>query len=129
MTIAELLAHSPDILCLQEVDRLDKVLPPLHGAGYAHTYAAGPFKKHGCMIVHRESRLDKIAERKIVYDEVPFGEKADGSPRAGIGRVTKNIGLLVALQDKTDSTKGCIVATTHLFWHPRYVIRILHTAG
>ncbi|KAH7100197.1 Endonuclease/exonuclease/phosphatase [Auriculariales sp. MPI-PUGE-AT-0066] len=121
MTFAELLVHNADILCLQEVDRLDKILPILNAAGYSHTYTAGPRKLHGCMIVHRESHFEKIGERSVLYDSVAFGELQDGSPRAGIGRVTKNVGLVVALRDKFDARRGCLVATTHLFWHPSYV--------
>jgi len=33
---------------------------------------------------------------------------------------TRNIGLLVALQSRDQESEGLIVATTHLFWHPKY---------
>ncbi|KZW00655.1 hypothetical protein EXIGLDRAFT_710983 [Exidia glandulosa HHB12029] len=118
MTIAELTAHRADVLCLQEVDRLDKLLPPLHEAGYAHTYGAGPRKLHGCMILHRDALFDKIDERLVQYDQLSVG--ADEQPRIGIGRVTKNVALMVALRDRRDPSRGCVVATTHLFWHPAY---------
>ncbi|EJD55159.1 Endonuclease/exonuclease/phosphatase [Auricularia subglabra TFB-10046 SS5] len=120
MTLDELTMYNADVLCLQEVDRLDKLLPPLRDAGYQDTYGAGPGKLHGCMILHREQLLEKVGERVVQYDQLAVGPLHDGQPRLGIGRITRNIGLMVALRDKHAPGRGCIVATTHLFWHPSY---------
>jgi len=50
----------------QEVDRLEKLLPPLHTASYAETYAAGPDKRHGCMIVYRDTIFEKIKHTTVI---------------------------------------------------------------
>jgi RNA exonuclease NGL2 len=34
---------------------------------------------------------------------------------------TRNIGLILALRFRHDPTNGLIIATTHLFWHPKCV--------
>ncbi|KAG8907569.1 hypothetical protein FRB99_003493 [Tulasnella sp. 403] len=136
MLTGEILAYDPDIACLQEVDRLDKHLPILHAAGYDHTYATGPKKLHGCMIIYKAQIFEKVAERIVHYDDVdvnqfldtkqtaseePSTSVDDGQSRKRIAstRVTRNIALIVALARK-DGSPGCIVATTHAFWHPKY---------
>ncbi|KDQ12961.1 hypothetical protein BOTBODRAFT_34103 [Botryobasidium botryosum FD-172 SS1] len=119
----EIFTYDPDIACLQEVDGLDKLLPAVHGAGYGHTYASGRGKRHGCMILHRESLFTKLNEKTIYYDEeevrnAPSGDdEAAQRRRRGLSMRTKNIGLCVAFSRK-DRPSGCIVGTTHLFWHP-----------
>ncbi|KAG8945088.1 hypothetical protein FRC04_001249, partial [Tulasnella sp. 424] len=124
----EVLTYNPDIACLQEVDRLEKHLPVFHSAGYSHTYASGPQKLHGCMIMWKSDRFEKVAEQTVFYDEVdlnPFlnessPEDEEKPKRTASTRVTKNIGLILALVQKDDESKGCIVATTHTFWHPKF---------
>lgn len=121
---------------LQEVDRLEKLLPPLHAKGYAHTYAAGRGKKHGCMIIHQKAKLQSIHERTVYFDELDVHRPSlsdvteTESPeeiqrRKGSSRRTKNIALIVALKKNSATpdgqVQGYIVATCHLFWHPQYV--------
>lgn len=137
MLYRELLATQADILCLQvlsflphrpllehlfqEVDRLDKLLPVLANAGYAHHYAAGAGKKHGCLIAFKENMYTVAATKMIEYDNEHV--RLDGEEQARRGRSfnTRNIGSLVSLQSKSKENMGVIVATTHLFWHPRCV--------
>ena len=120
---------------MQEVDRLEKLLPPLRLGGYAYTYATGRGKRHGCMIIHKETKLEKLHERTVHFDECNLQESTttgEESPEEmrklrGSSRRTKNIALMVALRRKSATepsncdVAGYIVATTHLFWHPRYV--------
>ncbi|KAF8844004.1 Endonuclease/exonuclease/phosphatase [Paxillus ammoniavirescens] len=124
MIYAEILSHDADILCMQEVDRLDKLLPILDSAGYSYTYAAGPEKPHGCLIAYRNNMFQSVHAEVIEYDNLQVHHNPEFNPDARIGSShrTKNIGSIVALQwlGSDSQHKGYIVATTHLFWHPAY---------
>ncbi|KAG8759530.1 hypothetical protein FRC12_009727 [Ceratobasidium sp. 428] len=124
MILAEIVSHEADIFCLQEVDRQDKLLPTFHEAGFLESFGCGPGKKHGCMILHRTSKYKGIAERVVFYDEEIVRQEVleqEGANRSGLTHRTRNIGLLVALQDQVDPAAApVIVATTHLFWHGLY---------
>ncbi|KZV77045.1 Endonuclease/exonuclease/phosphatase [Peniophora sp. CONT] len=109
MTYEELLAPRADIICLQETDRLEKLLPVLDKAGYDHSYASGPRKKHGCCIAWRRNAFSKVDSKVLYYDDEP-----------GLSFRTRNIAHIVALR-RVDSEDGIVVATTHLFWHPAYI--------
>ncbi|EKM83805.1 hypothetical protein AGABI1DRAFT_51286, partial [Agaricus bisporus var. burnettii JB137-S8] len=125
----ELLSTDADILCLQEVDRLEKVLPILDKAGYSHRYAAGKDKKHGCLIAFKRQRFEQIHERVVFYDDQTVRDATDERAQRGHSFRTKNIGLILALRNQHDPTCGIIVATTHLFWHPKYTYERARQAG
>lgn len=108
-------------MCLQEVDRLEKLLPVLEGSGYSHTFAAGPKKKHGCLIAYAKDKFTKVDEKVVYYDDEEIRSDGDAKARRGSSFRTKNIGFMSALKSNEFESKGVIVATTHLFWHPRYV--------
>ncbi|CAK5280252.1 unnamed protein product [Mycena citricolor] len=114
----EILYQDADILCLQEVDGLDKLLPVLEKEGYRHHYASGPGKKHGCLIAFKNT-YEKIGDRLVLYDEQDVRRDGEDKFRRGSSFRTKNIGSLVALRCVSDETRSVIVGTTHLFWHPR----------
>ncbi|KAI4528876.1 Endonuclease/exonuclease/phosphatase, partial [Schizophyllum commune Loenen D] len=116
----ELLCQNADIMCLQETDRLDKLVPLLEKAGYETHYRAGVRKLHGCMIAYKKDRFSLMDERQVFYDNQVVNESEDLSEDARIGKSfrTNNTAPIVALRDK-DGDDGVIVATTHLFWHPR----------
>ncbi|KAG9004447.1 hypothetical protein FRB90_010883 [Tulasnella sp. 427] len=121
----EVLTYNPDIACLQEVDRLKKLLPIFRSAGYSHTYASGPQKPQGCMIIWKADAFHKVAEQTIFYDDddvnsLLYGDDGKRPNRIASTKVTGNIGLIVALARKDDETKGYIVATTHIFWNPDF---------
>ena len=120
MLYNEILSHAADIICLQEVDRLDKHLPLLEDAGYSHTYAVGPKKKHGCLIAYSRDKFTKVDERVVLYDEAEVRTDGDDRARRGCSFRTNNIGSMLALRRNDVEGKGIIVATTHLFWHPKY---------
>ncbi|KAL0951070.1 hypothetical protein HGRIS_007808 [Hohenbuehelia grisea] len=128
MLHSELLAPKADILLLQEVDRLEKLVPILEKSGYSHQYGAGPRKKHGCLIAY-SAKFKQTDTRTIQYDEQEVRSDGTESARRGSSFKTKNIGLLVALQSTENPDKGVIVATTHLFWHPRYTYERARQAG
>lgn len=121
MLYNEILSHKADIGCFQEVDRLEKLLLVLNGAGYSHAYASGPRKKHGCLIVFAQEKFVKVAERVVYYDDEEIRPEGDKHCRRGSSFRTKNIGFIVALAKNGCTGKGVVIATTHLFWHPKYV--------
>ncbi|KAF9583440.1 hypothetical protein BGW38_009455 [Lunasporangiospora selenospora] len=138
--LQEFLSFSPDLACLQEVDFWEETyLPALTKAGYETAYYRNFSKKHGCAIVWRKARFEKLEQLTIEYDD-------HGQPTFSTG----NVGLLVALKptqpkpaenpdpnadmvlsDELDIEAdgyddgpspnppgGILVATTHLFWRP-----------
>ncbi|KAL1737944.1 Endonuclease/exonuclease/phosphatase, partial [Schizophyllum fasciatum] len=117
----ELLCQDADILCLQETDRLDKLVPLLEKAGYATHYRAGVRKLHGCLIAYKKDRFSLVGERQVFYDNEIVNEREGISEEAGIGKTfrTNNTAPIVALKEN-NGEGGVFVATTHLFWHPRY---------
>ncbi|KAG8864246.1 hypothetical protein FRB96_006067 [Tulasnella sp. 330] len=147
MLTREILTYDPDIACLQEVDRLEKHLPVFSKAGYAHVYASGPAKRHGCLILYKEEMFEKGVEKTVFYDDTDLTQFLDGpshiledlkdpaifsqppmSPRIGSSIKTKNIASIVALARK-DGHPGCVIATTHTFWHPNLQdSRVIHVS-
>lgn len=105
-------------ILMQEVDRLDKLLPILDRAGYAWVYKAGPRKKHGCLVAYRKEAYTLADEEVVLYDEQDVREDGSDRARRGSSFRTKNIASLVRLRRSGTTSEGLIVATTHLFWHP-----------
>lgn len=116
----EILSHNADILCLQEVDRLEQLLPVLQKAGYSHHFGSGPGKLHGSIIAYKAQRFSLVAEKVVYYDEERV--RTDGSElgQRGVSFKTRNIGMIVALEANNNQSDSLVVATTHLFWHPKY---------
>ncbi|KAG0062903.1 hypothetical protein BGZ89_010308 [Linnemannia elongata] len=136
--LQEFLGFAPDLACLQEVDFWDEVYyPALTKAGYETAYYKNQNKKHGCAIIWRKTRFEKVEQKTLEYDD-------HGQPTFTTG----NVGLMVALKplkqaaknpdpnadmvlpdedDENEDTSanghaelpgGILVATTHLFWRP-----------
>lgn len=123
MNVQDTSTHIVTYQTSQEVDRIDKLGPVLESAGYAYTYACGPRKKHGCVIAYRKLVFIKIADHTIFYDDIEINSVADAPDehaRKGSSFKTKNIGLISALRRLDATDQHAVVATTHLFWHPRY---------
>ena len=100
------------------MDRLEKLLPVLDKAGYSYVFAAGPRKKHGCLIAFRTGAYSPVNEKMVEYDLQDVRDEGGETARRGSGFRTKNIASLVALKRVDSPSEGIIVATTHLFWHP-----------
>ncbi|KAG6842580.1 hypothetical protein C0991_000106 [Blastosporella zonata] len=83
---------------VKEVDRLEKIIPTLEKAGYAHHYAAGPGKKHGCLIAFKAELYTMISTKTVIYDVERVRDDGDDNARCGRSFHTKNIASLVALQ-------------------------------
>ncbi|KAH9175266.1 Endonuclease/exonuclease/phosphatase [Lactarius sanguifluus] len=118
MLFNEILSSDGDILCLQEVDRLQKLITVLEEAKYGHVYAAGPRKKHGSLVAFRKDSYKIHGNTVICYDDIDIRPDGSESSRKGLSFRTKNVGNIVALEKVGDPSEGYIVATTHLFWHP-----------
>lgn len=130
MLHAEVLSHSADIMCMQEVDRIEKLSPVLEQAGYCSTYATGSGKQHGCLIAYKRNKYNRLDELVIEYDKQEVREDSSHpAARIGSSRVTRNIGFVVALAEAGADHQGVIVATTHLFWHPAFTYERARQAG
>jgi len=105
----------------QEVDRLEKLIPVLERAQYSHCYGAGPGKKHGCLIAYKQTLFTKVSDHFVRYDQEEVRDAEGERARTGRSFQTRNIGIIVALKSVGDDSQGVIIATTHLFWHPKYV--------
>ncbi|KAG0269512.1 hypothetical protein DFQ27_003200 [Actinomortierella ambigua] len=142
--LQEMLNYGPDIACLQEVDFWDETyLPAFSKAGYDAVHYRNAKKKHGCAIIWRRSRFEKVEQRTIEYDDCgqptfltgnigimvglkPVSSKAAENPDPNADMVLpedreeitqKNGGPHDNQQDSSDQG-GLVVATTHLFWRP-----------
>ena len=60
-----------------------------------------------------------VSDKVIYYDQYVPMDNDSGRSLTGNTFKTRNIGLLVALQSLDQESEGFIVATTHLFWHPK----------
>ncbi len=58
-------------------------------ASYSHHYAAGPNKKHGCLIAFKTSLYSKIGDRKVEYDNEEVRDDVEGPGRKGASFRTK----------------------------------------
>jgi RNA exonuclease NGL2 len=99
----------------QECDRLDDVkgATPDHAA----VEAKGPGKLHGLVVLYRQARFRQLTTRTVMLDDEELTPEAETPvARRGISRQTRNIGLIVALQETAEERekKGLIVVTTHL---------------
>lgn len=138
---AEMTAHDWDVGAFQEVDKIEVHGPNLERSGRRYLYAKGyAAKQHGLMIAWRVQtgkstpgsfRLsfqnEAVGSKVIYFDQECVGAKLEG--RKGLSRVTRNIALIAALASTDDGTKGIIVATTHLFWHPMHAYERVRQTG
>ncbi|KAF8676612.1 hypothetical protein AX14_004870 [Amanita brunnescens Koide BX004] len=125
----EILSQRPDIMCLQEVDRLEELIPVLDRAQYSHYYGAGPGKKHGCLIAYKQTLFTKVSDYLVTYDDEEVRVTGDDRVRKGRSFQTRNIGIIVALKSNGNNSRGVVIATTHLFWHPKYTYERARQAG
>ena len=122
--IAELSSYDFDVGCFQEVDSINEPGQVVQKLGYAYEYERGySNKKHGLMIAWRTKTSERpsfegpILKRVLCLDDMaPWGTEVQGP---SLTRITRNIALIVALPF-SGREGGIIMATTHLFWHPRY---------
>lgn len=95
-------------------------LPSMPNHKYVETKGHG--KLHGLVIMYRSARYRVKASQTLYLDEehilpAPRDGESDGMDerrRRGGTRKTKNVGLIVALEDVHKEKEGIVVATTHL---------------
>ncbi|KAG0290325.1 hypothetical protein BGZ98_003515 [Dissophora globulifera] len=143
--LQELLSCSPDIACLQEVDFWDDFYQPsLTKAGYETVYYRNVNKKHGCAIIWRKSRFEKVEQSTVEYDDIgqptfmtgniglmvglrPLSQRIENAdPNADMvlsdddeeGQDVDLEGRAASSKEESDLPGGILVATTHLFWRP-----------
>ena len=122
--VAEMTSHDNDLGCFQEVDSINEIAPSIRQAGFDFVYERGyEEKKHGLMIMWKTKASTRATFESPVWKKVvrlddvdKWGDTVDGP---SLSRCTRNILLIVALPFSS-GPGGIIVATTHLFWHPRY---------
>lgn len=71
----------------------------------------GRGKLHGLVVLYRTDRYKLKARHTVYLDEESLSDKEGREGRGGT-RQTKNVGLIVGLED--GDGKGVVVATTHL---------------
>ena len=100
--------HVRSLISSQEVDRLHKLTPVLEKAGYDHIFAAGPQKKHGCLIAYHRDKYSICGKSSVCYDDQNVRQGDKRSSRGSSFR-TKNIASLVALKTFAGGGAGFIV--------------------
>ncbi|WFD21430.1 hypothetical protein MEQU1_000079 [Malassezia equina] len=131
--VAEFRSHDFDVGCFQEVDSINELGPAVQKMGYAYEYERGyANKKHGLMIAWRSKPGERpsfqvpIMKRVLTLDDMaPWDHEVQGP---SLTRITRNIAMIVALPF-ADKEGGIVVATTHLFWHPRYAYERVRQAA
>lgn len=119
----EIKFYYSDILCLQEVDKIQWErfwADALAEADYKGEFFTYPGKVHGVAIAWNTKMFDEnpITVIPLTLDKINAGGEIPTTTR------TRSVALIVALRFKTgnpnydlNKPNGVIVATTHLFWH------------
>ena len=93
-----------------------------------HIEVKGHKKLHGLVVLYRRARYRVRASKTIYFDEehINTSSPAEKSPeteslpleemrrRRGGTRTTKNVGVVVALEDAAGGKDGLVVSTCHL---------------
>ncbi|ORX94389.1 Endonuclease/exonuclease/phosphatase [Basidiobolus meristosporus CBS 931.73] len=143
----EILSHSPDILCLQELDKYEDFFgPELTKAGYEGRYHQkdGNSEKDGCAILWKKEKFSHLSHYKVIYDRDEITSGAESytqipTPTTALAESeqqlvstdipvthpeallrTRNVGLVVALKANSEEkgNYGLIVTSSHLYWRP-----------
>ncbi|CBQ70899.1 conserved hypothetical protein [Sporisorium reilianum SRZ2] len=125
--------HGWDVGCFQEVDRMDVHGETLTKDGFSFVYEKGyRQKQHGLFVAWRQDLFGERAHSQLTIDlDAESVAPASEPVRTACSRVTRNVGLFVALgkRDGSASRPGLIVATTHLFWHPMHAYERARQSG
>lgn len=77
--------------------------------------ARGHGKLHGLVVLYRASQWKARATRAVALDLEALSPEASGAvAQRGVSRQTRNMGLIVALEDKNKPGEGFVIVTTHL---------------
>lgn len=127
--LAEIKHYNADILCLQELDRLQFKtfwITEFEKLGYTTKFYRFNTKNHGVAIVFKSNLFICKHQSFIKYDQDIIHEPNEKKlPGARI--VTNNVGFMAYLEFQPHLIKqfpnlakrnGIIMGNTHLFWHP-----------
>jgi len=92
---------TPDVVCLQEVDRFAELEAPLHAAGYSGAWVGKAAGRDGCCVFYRRERFALRWVRPLRYLDAE-------------GRNATQVALLLALLDRRRGDAPLLVVTTHL---------------
>eukprot|EP00727_Mastigamoeba_balamuthi_P007380 m51a1_g3262 putative potential mrna deadenylase and ccr4-not complex subunit ccr4p (347) ;mRNA; r:195950-197128 len=100
--LRELLHYSPDIGCLQEVDRVMAIRRPLESAGYSVIVRSRPMRPDACVLFYRNARFSLELTEQIDYDCVASDRSAVATFAGGNTRalLTGNVGVMAVLVDR-----------------------------
>lgn len=129
--------HGWDVGCFQEVDRMDVHGGMMQRDGFSYVYEKGyRQKQHGLLVAWKRDLFGERPHSQMTIDlDAESVAPASERVRTACSRITRNVGLFVALRaqsskDKEASTSpGLIVATTHLFWHPMHAYERARQSG
>ncbi|CDS01128.1 hypothetical protein [Sporisorium scitamineum] len=125
--------HGWDVGCFQEVDRMDVHGETLKKDGFSFVYEKGyRQKQHGLLVAWRQDLFGVRPHSQLTIDlDAESVAPASEPVRTACSRVTRNVGLFVALDTRNTgaSSPGLIVATTHLFWHPMHAYERARQSG
>lgn len=120
--------YKPDILFLQEIDKAKYNsfwVPICNKLGLEAHFSTYPDKHHGLVIAYKAKYFALKEKKEIFYDGLPTASDGTSSLVPMNSLLTKNTGVIVALEIKKDETcthetnnEGIVIATTHLYWHP-----------
>ncbi|KAI5968079.1 NGL2 [Candida margitis] len=127
--LEELLWYAPDILCLQECDKIQYLhfwQAELKNSGYDSKFYRYNTKNHGLVIAFKQDWFTCKHQSYIKYDqEFEYEPYEPKLPDQRI--VTNNVGFMCFLEFKPSLVEqypylaernGMIIGTTHAFWHP-----------
>ena len=100
-----MLSSAPDLLFLQEVDRLEDVAPRLLTAGLSHATAQRPTRPDALVTAWSTERFTLVETVVVNFDDLA----APGETRL----LRHNVGLIVVLRD-VDTQRVLVAANTHL---------------
>lgn len=127
--LEELRWYDPDILCLQECDKIQYLhfwQEELQKLGYDSKFYRYNTKNHGLVIAFKQDWFICRHQSYIKYDqEFEYEQNEPRLPEPRI--VTNNVGFMCFLEFKPSLVQqypylaernGMIIGTTHAFWHP-----------
>jgi len=115
----EIKHYKPDVLCMQEVDTYDSFYSEkLSNLGYEGLFLKRKGRKpDGCAVFYLTSKFTLMDFKEVDLDAVSHSQHP--IIRADPGRFRKNCVALICHLKSTDNHSIC-VATSHIFWDPRF---------